>query len=134
MNHFSGQQQALALSALANSGCYASGSSVLVAPPYGSYGTVGKNIFQNPKYRAWDFSVTKDFKIKERLTVQFRGELFNVLNHPVFGQVDSGHLANNDPSAGQLGLANETPDQAAGNPVLGSGSARDIQLGLKIIF
>jgi hypothetical protein len=134
MNHFSGQQQALALSSLANNGCYASGSSVLVAPPYGSYGTVGKNIFLNPNYRAWDFSFTKDFKIKERMTIQFRGELFNVLNHPVFGQVDSGHLANNDPSAGQLGLANETPDQAAGNPVLGSGSARDIQLGLKILF
>jgi hypothetical protein len=134
MSHFSGQQQALALSSLANNGCYASGSSVLVAPPYGSYGTVGKNIFRNPNFRTWDFSFTKDFKIKERLTVQFRGELFNVLNHPVFGQVDAGHLANNDPSTGQLGLANETPDQAAGNPVLGSGSARDIQLGLKLIF
>ena len=72
MSHFSGQQQALALSSLANNGCYASGSSVLVAPPYGSYGTVGKNIFRNPNFRTWDFSFTKDFKFKERLTVQFR--------------------------------------------------------------
>jgi hypothetical protein len=31
-------------------------------------------------------------------------------------------------------LANSTPDQASGNPVLGSGSNRDIQLGLKLIF
>jgi hypothetical protein len=130
----SGASGTLGYASLYNAGCYVSGNSVLTPPAYGTYGTIGKNIFLNPNFRTWDFSFTKDFKIKERITVQFRGELFNVLNHPVFGQVDSGHLANNDPSAGQIGLANETPDQAAGNPVLGSGSARDIQLGLKIIF
>jgi len=124
----------LAVASLTNDGCYAAGNSVLIPPPFGQYGTIGKNIFQNPNFRTWDFSVTKDFKIKERLTVQFRGELFNILNHPLFGQVDSGHLTNNDPSAGVLGLANETPDAAAGNPVLGSGANRDVQLGLKLIF
>jgi hypothetical protein len=127
-------QGTLALASLWATGCYANGNSILIPPAFGQYGTVGKNIFRNPPFRSWDFSVTKDFKIKERMTVQFRGELFNVLNHPLFGQVDSGHLANNDPSAGVLGLANETPDQAAGNPVLGSGANRDVQLGLKLIF
>ena len=124
----------LALASLWNSGCYAKGSSVLVPPPYGQYGTAGRNLFRNPSFHTWDFSMTKDFRIKERLTVQFRGELFNVLNHPVFGQVDGGHLANDDPSAGSLANAVETPDAAAGNPVLGSGSARDVQLGLKLIW
>ena len=130
----SGGVGTLGYSALANGGCYAVGSSVLTPPPYGQYGTVGRNIFRNPNFRTWDMSVNKDFKIKERLTAQFRAEFFNILNHPVFGQVDSGHLANNDPSAGVLGLANNTPDAAAGNPVLGTGSSRDIQLGLKLIF
>ena len=130
----SGAAGTLGYASLFNAGCYAVGNSVLTPPPYGQYGTVGKNIFRNPNFRTWDFSVTKDFKIKERITAQFRGELFNVLNHPLFGQVDSGHLANNDPSAGLLGVANETPDQAAGNPVLGSGANRDVQLGLKLIF
>ena len=136
MNHYSGQQQALALASLANVGCYASGSSVLTPPPYGSFGTIGKNIFRNPNFRTWDMSVQKDWKFKERLTAQFRAEFFNVLNHPLFGQVDSGHLTNNDPSTGgtPFGAANKTPDQASGNPVLGSGSNRDIQLGLKLIF
>ena len=134
MSHFSGQQQALALASLANAGCYASGNSVLTPPPYGQNGTVGRNIFRNPNFRTWDMSVTKDFKIKERMTAQFRAEFFNILNHPVFGQVDSGHLQANDPSAGSLGLANNTPDAAAGNPVLGTGSNRDVQLGLKLIF
>jgi len=130
----SGGAGTLGFSALANAGCYVSGSSVLTPPAYGTYGTLGKNVFRNPNYRAWDFSVNKTFKIKERFTAEFRAELFNVLNHPLFGQVDSGHLANNDPSAGILGVANETPDQAAGNPVLGSGANRDVQLGLKLIF
>jgi hypothetical protein len=124
----------LAVASLFNSGCYVSGNSVLLPPAYGQYGTVGKNIFRNPNFHTWDMNVTKDFKIKERLTAQFRAEFFNILNHPVFGQVDSGHLANNDPSAGALGLANNTPDAAAGNPVLGTGSSRDVQLGLKLIF
>jgi TonB dependent receptor len=124
----------LAMASVFNTGCYVSGNSVLIPPAYGQYGTIGKNIFRNPPFRTWDFSVTKEFKIKERVTAQFRAEFFNVLNHPLFGQVDAGHLANNDPSAAVLGLANETPDAAAGNPVLGSGSSRDIQLGLKLIF
>jgi hypothetical protein len=130
----SGAVGTLGYASLFNAGCYAVGSSVLTPPAYGTYGTVGKNIFRNPNFRTFDFSVFKDFKIKERITAQFRAEFFNVLNHPVFGQVDSGHLANNDPSTGNLALANETPDQAAGDPALGSGSSRDIQLGLKIIF
>jgi hypothetical protein len=81
-------------------------------------------------------SVQKDWKFKERLTAQFRAEFFNVLNHPLFGQVVAGHLANNHPSSGEspFGAANKTPDKAAGNPVLGSGSNRDVQLGLKLIF
>jgi hypothetical protein len=124
------------MASLFNSGCYVVGNSVLIPPPYGQYGTIGKNIFRNPSFHTWDMSVTKDFKIKERFTAQFRAEFFNVLNHPVFGQVDVGHLTANDPSAGPtpLALANSTPDAAAGNPVLGSGSSRDVQLGLKLIF
>jgi hypothetical protein len=124
----------LALASLQADGCFVSGNSVLIPPPYGQYGTVGRNIFRNPNFRTWDFSVQKDFKIKERMTAQFRAEFFNVLNHPLFGQVDVGHLTQDDPSNGTIGLAFETPDAAAGNPVLGSGANRDVQLGLKLLF
>lgn len=128
----------LAVASLANVGCYMRGTSVMVPPAYGTYGTIGRNIFRDTPFRTWDLSVQKNWKFKERLTAQFRAEFFNILNHPVFGDVGSGHLANNDPSvegaSPGFAAASETPDQASGNPVLGSGSNRDIQLGLKLIF
>jgi hypothetical protein len=126
----------LALASLFTTGCYVSGTSVLIPPAYGSFGNVSKNIFRDTPFRNWDVSVQKNWKFKERLTAQFRAEFFNVLNHPLFGDIGSGHLAQNDPSAGgfPFGAASATPDQASGNPVLGSGSNRDIQLGLKLIF
>jgi hypothetical protein len=127
-------QGTLALASLWNSGCYASGNSILIPPAYGSFGTIGKNIFRDTPFRNWDMSVTKTWKFKERLTAQFRAEFFNILNKPLFADVGAGHLATNDPSSGSLGLANATPDQGSGNPVLGSGSNRDVQLGLKLIF
>ena len=126
----------LAYASLFNNGCYAVGNSALIPPAYGTFGNVGKNIFHDRPYRNWDVSIQKNWKFKERLTAQFRAEVFNVLNHPLFGDVGSGHLATNDPSQGAaaFGLASATPDQASGNPVLGSGSNRDIQLGLKLLF
>jgi len=33
----------------------------------------------------WDFSIVKKFPIYERLTFQFRAEVYNALNHPTFG-------------------------------------------------
>jgi hypothetical protein len=126
----------LAQASLAAFGCYANGSSVMIPPAFGSFGTVGKNIFRDTPFRNWDMSVTKTWKFKERLTAQFRAEFFNVLNKPLFADVGAGHLANNDPSVGgsPFAAASATPDQGSGNPVLGSGSNRDVQLGLKLIF
>jgi hypothetical protein len=128
----------LALASLANSGCYVLGNSVMVPPPYGSYGTMGRNIFRDSGFRNWDLSVTKNWKFKERLTAQLRAEFFNVLNHPIFANPyggASGGSGARDPSAGAgFGCGCVTPDVGAANPVLGSGGNRAIQLGLKLIF
>ena len=37
----------------------------------------------------WDFAVHRDFPIGDALKLQFRAELFNVLNHPNFGPPES---------------------------------------------
>jgi hypothetical protein len=118
-------------------GCFVEGNSVMVPPALGSYGTSGRNIFRDSGFKDWDVSVTKIWKVKELLTAQFRVEFFNILNHPNFANPWGGPngYANNDPSAGiGAGCGCVTPDQAASNPVLGSGGPREIQLGLKLIF
>ena len=137
-------QNAASTVALQNSmfaiGCYAQGSSALLPPALGTFGTMGRNIFRDSGFRNWDLSVTKTTKLMERLTAQFRAEFFNVLNHPNFanpygGPSGFGLGAYADPSQpGQFGCGCATPDQAGSNPVLGSGGNRAIQLGLKLIF
>ena len=118
-------------------GCYVQGNSMLLPPGLGTFGTMGRNIFRDGGFHNWDLSVSKNWKFKEVLTAEFRAEVFNILNHPEFANPYGGQngYANNDPSTGfGFGCGCVTPDQAAANPVLGSGGNRAIQLGLKLIF
>ena len=82
-----------------------------------------------PDYVNLDFSVIKNLKFGDRFTLEARGEVFNIMNHPNFS--DPVHDLSN--GAG-LGVAQFTPDVEASNPVIGSGGSRHIQLGAKIIW
>lgn len=115
-------------------GCYAAGSSVMIPPAVGTFGTMGRNLFRGPRFYDWDFSLVKDTRLSERVRLQFRAEFFNVLNHPQFASPASSTLFNEDPSVSGFGASNATPDVAAANPVIGTGGPRNIQLGLKFIF
>jgi hypothetical protein len=118
-------------------GCFVRGNSVMAPPAPGTFPTMSRNMFRDSGYRNWDLSVSKNWKFKERLTAQFRAEFFNVLNHPNFANPygAANTYDNNNPATGfGMGCGCATPDQAAQNPVLGSGGARAIQLGLKLIF
>ena len=95
----------------------------------GTFGTASRNMFRGYPFSNWDFSLFKNTMIKERITAQFRVEFFNFLNHPIMANA-SGNIS----SPSTFGCGCDTPDQAGQNPVLGSGGARVIQLGLKIIF
>jgi hypothetical protein len=102
---------------------------------------MGRNIFRDGGFRDMDFSVFKNFTWRERYNAQFRLEIFNVTNHPIpanpYG-ASNGFNTGNDPSVGTgigaFGGSPSTPDGAAGNPIIGSGAARDVQVGLKITF
>jgi hypothetical protein len=127
---------------LAAAGCYVSpnGKSVLVPNAQNAFGTMGRNIFRDTGFHNVDLSVSKNFRIRERMKAQFRIETFNIFNHPNFANPNGatsgyGQGAFADPSqTSQFGCGCATPDNAAFNPVLGSGSARAIQLGLKFTF
>ena len=69
--------------------------------PVQQFGNEGRNAVQGPGYVNWDFSAFKNIRLTESKELQFRGELFNVLNHtnlrlpvsdiesPTFGQIQS---------------------------------------------
>jgi hypothetical protein len=117
--------------------CHAYANGLLTMPAPGTFGNMGRNIFLGPPFKNWDFSVVKTFRFGERVSVQVRGEFFNVLNHPNIANPQSTSLiftANDLGNPGGFGLTNFTPDVSAANPVIGAGGARNIQLGLKFRF
>jgi len=117
-------------------GCYAAGNSVMMAPPLGSFGNMGRNMFQDSGFKNFDFSIAKNFHFGEVRRLQFRAEFFNILNHPNFANPYGGQngFGLNDPSAPSFGCGCATPDIAAANPAIGSGGPRSIQLGAKFVF
>lgn len=109
------------------------------------FGNVGRNAFVGPDYKSFDFSLVKDTKLSERLKLQLRMDAFNLLNHPNFANplwpnfgVD--FLQNGLNVVGTSGRGQgflpltTTPDVGTGNPFLGGGGSRNIQLALRLIF
>jgi hypothetical protein len=129
------------MSNLTTLGCFVSpnGKSAMTPPATGSFGDMGRNTFRDHGFKNVDFSVFKNFTFKERYSAQFRVEFFNLFNHPnyanPYGSV-AGWGVGNDPGGQQstFGCGCATPDVMAGNPLVGSGSARTMQLGLKLGF
>jgi hypothetical protein len=125
-----------ATTSLARFGCYAQGSSIMLPPPLGQFGNMGRNTFQDSGFKNFDLSIAKNWHFSERFRMQFRAEFFNIFNHPNFANPYGGQngFGQNDPSTGSFGCECATPDVAAANPVIGSGGSRAVQLGLKFIF
>jgi hypothetical protein len=55
-----------------------------VYAPYGTLGDSERNSLNNPDFFNLDFSIVKDTKLNEKLSMQFRAEFFDILNHPNF--------------------------------------------------
>lgn len=100
-------------------------------------GNLGRNALRGFGATQWDFSVHRDFPLRETVKLQFRAEMFNVLNHPNFGQPD-GSLT--DPTFGlstqMLGqyLSGGVVGGGALSPLYQIGGPRSIQLALKLMF
>jgi hypothetical protein len=129
-----------ATSTLLTAGCFVSrnGNSVLTPNALGTFGNMGRNIFRDSGFKNVDFSVFKEFRFKERFGAEFRWEIFNIFNHPnianPYGASNTSFLGAKLNSPGTFGCGCSTPDVAAGNPLIGSGSSRVMQLGLKLTF
>ncbi len=94
----------------------------------GLYGNLGRNTLIGPGLATWDFSALKNTAVSERWTMQFRAEIFNLLNRANF----------NTPN-----LITFTPPTAS-NPTGVSGTAgaitststtaRQVQFGIKLLW
>jgi hypothetical protein len=57
-------------------------------PSTGSFGNAGYNIGRGPNYIQIDAGLTRRLMMRERNSLDFRLEVFNLPNHPNFGQPD----------------------------------------------
>jgi hypothetical protein len=100
-------------------------------------GNLGRNALRAFGAAQWDFALHRDFPIHESVKLQFRAELFNVLNHPNFGPPD-GNLF--DPKFGvstqMLGASLSGNNVGGGGfaPLYQLGGPRSVQVALKLIF
>jgi len=99
-------------------------------PAYGTFGDLGRNSIFGPNYWNVDFSVSKNTPLFEGLNLQLRAEFFNIFNHPNFA-LPNGSVT---PGIGPIGTISQTPDVAQGNPGLGGGGPRVIQVAAKFVF
>jgi outer membrane receptor protein involved in Fe transport len=106
------------------------------------FGDLGRNSLKGPTFKQWDFAIYKNTQITERLGMQLRAEFFNILNHPNFSNpllpafiADAGQqgIGTNGVSNGFYNLT-ATGDVGIGNPFLGGGAPRGIQLAAKFTF
>jgi len=100
-------------------------------------GNLGRNALRGFGTTQWDFAVHRGFAIRESLKLQFRAEMFNVLNHSNFGPPVP------DINQPNFGLSRETLGQSlsggnagggAFSPLYQIGGPRSIQLALKLTF
>jgi outer membrane receptor protein involved in Fe transport len=106
------------------------------------FGNLGRNAFNGPAFTQLDMSLAKTTKVTERVALQLRLDAFNVLNHPNFSNpllpafgVDflQNGIDANGRGVGFLPIT-ATPDVGIGNPFLGGGGPRNLQVSLRASF
>src|SRR6185437_556684 len=103
-------------------------------------GNVGRNSLRGPGFFQWDFSGMKNFALGEKAKLQFRADIFNILNHPNFSNPDGGICTSVNVFAAQpctpntnFGRTGQTIASES-NSLVGTGTARQEQFSLKVIF
>jgi len=123
----------------------ANGAASDCVPGTRHFGDEGRDSLHGPTFKQWDLAVYKTTAITERLSMQLRAEFFNVLNHPNFANpflpafiadpgINGFQLAGNrEVGTGGYPIT-ATGDVGIGNPFLGGGGPRGIQLAAVFRF
>ena len=99
-------------------------------------GNAGRNSLRGFGLFQWDLGVHREFSILDSLKLQFRAEMFNVLNHPNFGP-PVGDIANPNFGVSSQMLGQYLGGGAGGaglNSLYQTGVPRSIQMALKLTF
>ena len=109
-------------------------------------GNLGRNVLRGFGATQWDFAVHREFPLRDQIKLQFRAELFNVLNHPNFAPPVS-DLESPQAINPQFGQSQATLGQGLGgagfagstgngsfSPLYQIGGPRSVQFALKLSF
>ena len=99
-------------------------------PAAGAFGNLGRGAIRLPGIKNVDFSLAKNWKIRERFGIQFRSEFFNVFNHANFNGLDTGLSFQNTRSDPNFGKSLNSNFGRLGGDL----GPRVIQFGLKFSF
>ena len=97
-------------------------------PAPGTFGNEKRNQFRGPGFADVDFSVFKNTPITERISTQFRVEMFNIFNRRNLP------IPNANFNSGSFGRISDTIGDYNGATGIGAGEPFNVQLALKIIF
>ena len=95
-------------------------------PPAGTFGSAGRSAFRGPGLFNLDTSLFKRIPIRESVTLQFRAEAFNVLNHVNFAFPNQVVFQGNSANYGYSESAGEITNTGT--------TSRQIQFALKLMF
>jgi len=104
-----------------------------VIPDPGVIGNTPRNSLFGPHFRHFDFSLFKDFQVKESLKLQLRAEFFNLTNTPSYFVANN---QNSDATTNKVPAAGQPPDPSFGRIVRTNPNytPRAIQLAFKLLF
>ncbi len=112
-------------------------------PCNGSVGNARRNQLIGPGLAQWDMTLAKNTKITERVDVELRWEVYNLLNRGNFYYAPNNVLTTcslvvgttcESASGGNFGQITKTSDVAVGNPVIAQGGPRNMNFSLKFTF
>jgi hypothetical protein len=116
------------------SGVVCTSSTCGTGTTYGTLGNAARGLLRGPGMNNVDFSLNKDTRLPflgEQGNLEFRAEIFNILNHPNFGMpggtVFSGKTTDYSPYS-------ETTGSSAGVITTTVTTSRQVQLALKVVF
>jgi outer membrane receptor protein involved in Fe transport len=98
------------------------------------FGNLGRNSIIGPNFINSDFSIQKTTRINERFSHQFRFEAFDLFNHPNFGNPTRTASLGTIAKDGTLVLPAFGTITGTRFPTGDSGSSRQLQFAMKLIF